>query len=445
MPCPSAWPTHEPCCDAEDADCLKLGIRVCPSVSAWPSRPPCCTGADCDGTTNMMPCPSAWPTFEPCCHAEDADCLNMGFHVCPSMTAFPTTPFTLCCDPVKMDCRSTDVICPSMRPSFTSKPTPFPTLLTPRPSFSARPSLSVKPSIMQDVSRSAKPTTYPEPTKFIAVIPSALPSRWAMPTRRPLPSELPPLIQATLTFDQADPSLMTRPDKLQEIQINLGCVLRMPLENIQINAMYWMFTNGTRITIAFDASIPALKSNGTVQCLTKSAQRLRRVQAAAAAADGRIDVEYTVVSPSADIIALDSASYSALLTSSSMIQDLASSVGSTGVDAAAPSDLLAVSAAAGADMPATTGAATTESGGGGGLNLGASIGAGVGAAALVIAVAVIAYTVVQSRKHKTISAVSRHVQFIAAQPATQVVTLPTAGSGYFPRNQFNPMLARSAV
>ena len=340
---------------------------------------------------------------------------------------------------------------PTPRPSFSAKPTilsevsrnakpsSFPTPLTPRPSFSA------KPTIRLEVSRSAKPTTYPEPTKFIVVVPSAIPSRPAY-SRRPLPSdsELPSLIQATLTFEQADPAQITQPEKLQEIQINLGCILRTPLENIQINAIYWTFNNGTRITIAFDASIPALKSNGTVQCLTKNSQRLRRVQTAAAA-DGRVDVDYTVVAPSADLLAMDSSSYSALLTSSSIIQELASSVGSTGVSAPAPADWITTMAATDVTPIAAAGGGSSSSSSSGGLSLGASIVVGVGAAAVVIVIVAIIYTVVNGRKRKhaaAIQAVSRRVEFIT-QPAAQPVSLSNIGSTYFDRNQFNPMLSRN--
>ena len=178
---------------------------------------------------------------------------------------------------------------------------------------------------------------YPEATKYIRLRPSSRPTPWAVrPTA--VPSSI-PVIQSKLAFAGANATAFSRPEKVQEIVTNLGCVLRIALEQIVIRNITWIDANGRRSPVPFDPAVAALKSNGSTDCFVKDTSSGRMLRALQATSTGNVEVDYAITDPPATITSLDSASFSAIVENSPMLQNFAASVGSTSVSAPAPAEL----------------------------------------------------------------------------------------------------------
>ena len=156
--------------------------------------------------------------------------------------------------------------------------------------------------------------------------------------------------------------------------MSLACVLRLPLEKIRLTNI--TITDARGMITIIDATQFLLSSNGTVGCFklernayntTVSRTGLRRLQATSQA-----QVDYYIVEPPTEILALTPAEFSSVMESSSAMTELSASVGSTGVVAVTESSLAASSAA-----PTST--ASTP-------NNAALIGGVVGGVALAVAV-----------------------------------------------------------
>jgi hypothetical protein len=148
-----------------------------------------------------------------------------------------------------------------------------------------------------------------------------------------------PVIQSKLAFAGANATAFSRPEKVQEIVTNLGCVLRIALEQIVIRNITWIEANGRRKQVPFDPAVAALKSNGSTDCFVKDTSSGRMLRALQATSTGNVEVDYAITDPPATITSLDSASFSAIVENSPTLQNFAASVGSTSVSAPAPAEL----------------------------------------------------------------------------------------------------------
>lgn len=193
--------------------------------------------------------------------------------------------------------------------------------------------------------------------------------------------------------------------------MSLACALRLPLEKIRVNNITLTDARGIRTVI--DAARFFLSSNGTVRCYvigtigagnaTPAASAgavsgsdgrasLRRLQAAAGSSQAEVD--YYIVEPPTEVLALTSSEFSSVVQSSSAMADLSASVGSTGVLALSESSMMSSSSAqiaAGGASNAPTSGSGSGSSAGSAVSNSAVIGAAVGAvamAALVVAGAV---------------------------------------------------------
>jgi hypothetical protein len=243
---------------------------------------------------------------------------------------------------------------------------------------------------------------------------TAMPSPWR-PARNItiLPEDRPPYIASQIKFPGANVTAFQQPEKIQEIQMSLACALRLPLEKIRVNNITLTDARGIRTVI--DAARFFLSSNGTVRCYvigtigadnaTPAASAgavsgsdgrasLRRLQAAAGSSQAEVD--YYIVEPPTEVLALTSSEFSSVVQSSSAMADLSASVGSTGVLALSESSMMSSSsaqiAAGGASNAPTSGSGSgSGSSAGSAVSNSAVIGAAVGAvamAALVVAGAV---------------------------------------------------------
>lgn len=137
----------------------------------------------------------------------------------------------------------------------------------------------------------------------------------------------------------ADKAIVTRPEKLQEMAIQLACTLRMPVEKIVIQSIYEI-TTGSRRELPFDTAVLGLNNNGQIVCLKSNMTmpRQRRVQVVM---DGSVGVDYVVYDPSDELVTLDSSEFTAIVSSSAALQSYSTSVGASGIAATAPQELAA--------------------------------------------------------------------------------------------------------
>jgi hypothetical protein len=267
---------------------------------------------------------------------------------------------------------------PSERPVETSaaptpKPSERPVEPSARPSFSAKP--TQRPDIIWavDVTRLPLPSRRPLPSYSQRPLQqSAKPTPWR--PRDPLPSDmpLPPYIQSSVKFPGANATKMQQPEVIQDIQASLACVLNMALDNIRIQNITIRRAGAAPVII--DAStMPLLRGNASGCFRAVAAPRLLR---GLQATDSSVDVDYYIVEPNADILALSTSEFSTILSNSAPMADIAASVGSSGVSAVATEG----SGSAAAPAPAAT--TTTNSNG---IQLGSLIGGVVGGIALCVA------------------------------------------------------------
>ena len=193
------------------------------------------------------------------------------------------------------------------------------------------------PAVRASQNPTQRPTLLPEATKYVRLRVSARSTPWAVrPTARPSPL---PVIQSKLEFRGANASAFSRPEKIQEVVTTLGCALRLTLEQIVIKNITWVSVDGRRTALSFDPSVAALRSNGSTDCFVAdtTVPNARRLQASADS--GRVEIDYAITDPPASITALDSGSFSAIVENSPSLQNLAASVGSSGLSAPAPAEL----------------------------------------------------------------------------------------------------------
>jgi hypothetical protein len=127
---------------------------------------------------------------------------------------------------------------------------------------------------------------------------------------------------------------MSKPERIQELQASLACTLLLPLEKIQISALYSVNSAGVRTKLPVDPSTLSLSSNGETGCFlpnrtANAGRRLRQLQAAE-----QIQVDYNIVEPPQEIADLSVSDLSTILASSTVMMEMSASVGGTGVEAA---------------------------------------------------------------------------------------------------------------
>jgi hypothetical protein len=297
---------------------------------------------------------------------------------------------------------------PTKRPEPSAEPTKRPTPpFTPRPTipresapFTPRPTRRPLPTAdvvwAADVTR--KPLPSFEPTRMPPVRMTAMPSPWR-PARNITISleDRPPYIASQIKFPGANVTAFQRPEKIQEIQMTLACTLRLPLEKIRVTNITLTDARGIRTVI--DAARFALSSNGTVGCYVVGS-----VGAASSGSDGRVslrrlqaansqaEVDYYIVEPPTEVLALTPTEFSAIVESSPALADLSASVGSSGVLALSEASL-AVASAPGGSAPAST------NGGAASVSNAAMIGGAVGGVAMatLVVAAVVGFTQMHKR------------------------------------------------
>ena len=185
-------------------------------------------------------------------------------------------------------------------------------------------SMSMKPAdpatyASASASVSMKPTRSLYPTRFVKYSFSIRPR----PSQYVFPVNMTTVISSSIIFPKANYTLLREPAKLQELQIILACILRMPLEGIEITNIAT-----SSIDLPFDTSIARLNSNGQIVCInlpsvsTTQGPALRRLQVA------DTTVSYNILNPN-NVFMTDKDSFATSITTDSNILSYANSVGST--------------------------------------------------------------------------------------------------------------------
>jgi hypothetical protein len=162
-----------------------------------------------------------------------------------------------------------------------------------------------------------------------------LPSPWVPRRNITLESwEMPPRIDSTIQLPGADSTAVDRPEAIQQFQASLACSLRLPLENVRITNITVVSSAGTRRPIQLDPSAYALTSNGNKECLqilndTASPVRRRRLQGSSGGET--VVVDYAIVNPPVEIVALTASELTTILTESPTMTSVAANVGSSGM------------------------------------------------------------------------------------------------------------------
>jgi hypothetical protein len=217
------------------------------------------------------------------------------------------------------------------RPSATSR-------IIERPSRTATPKYSRRPLF---VTYTSLPSKYPQPSKYIQLKPSKVPVR---SYQKPSITNIikPPIIITSVVLQNANTSVLIQPDKLQQLQASLACALQTPLENIQIINITYIDSQGTHTYIRYDKSIPRLSSNGSVACYVQSNSTIptsRRLSRNLETTEQTV-IDYAIIDPSIDIVAMNPSIFTESVIGSGPIQDLAQQLGSTGLSVIVPNELL---------------------------------------------------------------------------------------------------------
>lgn len=186
---------------------------------------------------------------------------------------------------------------------------------------------------------------------------------------------MPPYIQSSLKFPGANVTKMQQPEVIQDIQASLACALNLALDNIRIENVTVRRVGASPIVISV-STLPALRGNlsGCFRPAVASPRLLRGNVRILQATDNSVDVDYYIVEPSADVLALSKSEFSNVLANSAPMTEIAASVGSSGVTVVA------------SEVPPTSSAPATGSGtGSSDFQVGSLVGGIVGGVALCVA------------------------------------------------------------
>jgi hypothetical protein len=256
------------------------------------------------------------------------------------------------------------------------------------------------------------------------------------------PEDIPPYIPSRVSFTDGDPVQFEEPQKIQEVQASIACTLRMPLEKIRIETITILtLSTGERVDIQIDPSEYLMSSNGTVVCYEIAGSgrllRSRRLQNT----DTQVDIDYLIVQPPIEILALNTSEFAAIISSSPAIQSVAQSVGSSGV-----ASEVTVATYAGIQVPQTPASTSTSSfkfptygigilGGAGGIIVLAGF---IGAAYYFTKKAKKQASPVQTQPQ-------RRVVFVDEMTLSNMPRPSILGRSASTRTQFNPLHAANAV
>ena len=310
-----------PCCPFGSPGCGQ-GVPVCPNNATNPtgSVPPSSSPklSNPSRSPDPTPKPSESPTSSsvPSSAPSGAPSLPPSKSVAPSVA--PSSPPSAV---------------PSSPPSRSAAPSEGPSPLASR---SAPPSdVSSPPSVVpspKDPSKSVAPSEGASPLASRSAPPpvskSAAPTLYFRATSSRVPNPLSTLTGAnnrplnlTLQFGGANGTAMTQGGALQQVQAAAGCTFQVPLENVVLTNIT-QTTGGLVTTVPFDRTIPTLNSNGTVVCLvpatapaTAPANR-RLLSARALQTSSSVDVFVMILSPSNDLLALNSTAFASLVQNS---------------------------------------------------------------------------------------------------------------------------------
>lgn len=320
------------CCDASLASCQDA-IKLCMASGA-------ATGTNCQA----LACPTQMPSPS-CCDPALITC-QIAIRTCLTNTSNPQLCQGLACStvlvtvsvtpsPIRTQSQysTTATVRASPNAMFTftgpiiSSTTPKQTLVsnTPRQTDATvtttykqtDSSSSMKPAdpIM---SVSMKPSSSLYPTRFVKYSFSIRPR----PSQYVFPVNMSASVSSSIIFPKANYILLRDPAKLQELQIILACILRMPLEGIEITNIA---TNS--MDVPFDASIARLNSNGQIVCINLPSvaiiqgPALRRLQIA------DTTVSYNILNAN-NMFMIDKNSFATTIATDSNMLSYASSVGS---------------------------------------------------------------------------------------------------------------------
>jgi hypothetical protein len=353
-------PSKLPCC--VDPSRCTAGQPLCPSPP--PMNNTCCAiGTNCTGA--VPPCPPPPTNYTTQCCAT-ADCLATGLPPCPSVR--PSTPASPSASPSASPTTSSQPtkevdVSPSELPKPSDEPSPKPSE-RPQPSQDPTQRPSERPQPSQDPTQ--RPSERPQPSQDPTQRPSQLPApsgsvaptqrptrrpaaslliggtRTPAPSRWPVPANYTPpatfgTINARIELPNANTTAITNPANLQQIAANIACALRQPLETIQINNITTRYKNGTVYVLPFDPTRTTLNSGGAPVCVTAPApaRRLRSLQTA----ESVTTVDYSIIDPSDNLLALDTTTFNSLVSADPAMTGIAAIVGSSGINAVAPSEL----------------------------------------------------------------------------------------------------------
>lgn len=323
--CPSAYPIIVPVPDVTwfPYACAAPGTASPIKQCEWPSYFDFLEGGCVDSDSHSTPTVTAKPTAivssRPTPRMES---------VSATMTAKATATATAL--PSRFPSRSSSITRTPARSAVPGSPTP-----------STTPSRSVKPSGMvfaADVSRAPLPSLVAVRPPPAAAQKSPAPSPWPKRVELELPAEeKPAYIDARMTIAGANATEMAKPERIQQVQASLACTLRMPLENIRIQNITVTDAAGVESRVPVDPSAFMMVGDGSSDCydfrnLTSSRRLLRALSGSASSA---IHIDYAIVAPSDEILAMDTTQFNDVLSKSPVLVAAANSVGGSGVTAVA--------------------------------------------------------------------------------------------------------------
>ncbi len=325
-------------------------IRITPTFTPYPSptytvRPSYTPFVSIQVTSKPSPCPDGMIMTVTGCVREGGIVMET-----PTLKPQPTSTATRTALPSRKPSMSST-------PTRSAKPSDRPNSVTSTPSASR----SVKPSnrIFADVSRKPLPSIDLQPPPA-DVKRSPAPSAWPKKMIMDIPQEeRPSYIDAKVKLPGGNVTEMTKPEKIQDMQASLACALRMPLENIRITSIVYVDDKGVKQTLDVDPTKFMMMGDGDIGCYsrnkTASARRLgaqRNLQS-----KGSIDVDYSIIQPSDDILSMDTTQMNEVIATSPVILEVAASVGSSSVESAAVEASLNA-----APSPAPSGVVTSSTG-----------------------------------------------------------------------------------
>jgi hypothetical protein len=261
----------------------------------------------------------------------------------------------------------------------TAKPSDIPG--SPSPSISA--SRSVKPSarVYADVTRVPLPSMIAVRPPPAEVRKSPAPSPWPKKVVVEIPpEEKPAYIDARMTMAGANATEMAKPERIQQVQASLACTLRMPLENIRIQNITATDAAGRKTRVPVDPAAFMMVGDGSSDCYDFRSGS-RRMLRALSASSGAIEIDYAIVAPSDDILAMDTTQFNEVISKSPVLFAAVVAAGGSGVTAQAVDAQKAVFAPLVSPSPSPS--ATSM------MDIRMIVGIGVGGVALVTAAVVI--------------------------------------------------------